>query len=120
MTNGIFVYYFRFFLYSNHRTIWYLTWPVVCLKHCTCIQITHYLSYCVSYIYIYSVVNTLRGVKIPNSKCGDNNACAENIPWVYLLLYFVSMLLFFFCDHFFRILIRVIDDMTKNGYKRSL
>jgi len=31
---------------------------------------------------IPSVVDTLRGVKIPSSKRGDNNARAENIPWV--------------------------------------
>lgn len=85
MTNGILVYYIRFFFVfkSSYDLVSHVARHVfiaTMLQVQTCIQITHYLSYCVSYT--YSVGNTLRGVKIPNSNRRDNNACAKNIPWV--------------------------------------
>jgi len=69
-----------FFVFkSSHDSVSHVARRVF-VALCTCIQITRYLSYCVSYS--ASVVDTLRGVKIPSSKRGDNNARAENIPWV--------------------------------------
>lgn len=90
MTNGILVHYIIFFLYSNHHTIWYLTWPVMCLyQQCYKYKLAFRSRIiCPIVFHIYSVVNTLRGVKIPNSNRGDNNACAKNIPWVFIIIIF--------------------------------
>lgn len=79
MTNGIRVYYLRFFCIQIIARFGISRGP-----SCVCSIVLAFRSRVICPIMFRTarVVDTLRGVKIPSSTRGDNNARAENIPWV--------------------------------------